>query len=384
MTAERRNPPAEPLKNTPLHALHVQCGARMVPFAGHEMPVQFAPGVLKEHLHTRAAAGLFDVSHMGQIWLRHKSGSVEDTARALERLVPNDILGLAPGRQRYAFFTNEQGGILDDLMVANLGDHLHLVVNAACNVADVAHLQEHLGGDCEITVLDRAMLALQGPKAASVLAKLAPDCADMRFMEVREIEVLGAPSTVSRSGYTGEDGFELSLPVEHAEALAQALLEDKEVLPIGLGARDSLRIEAGLPLHGSDIDATTTPIEAGLGWAIQSARRSGARGGGFPGSSIILDQIAGGAPRRRVGLRPQGRAPARAGALLFADPDGGQQIGTVTSGVFGPSVNAPVAMAYVPSTMSAIGTKFFAEVRGKRLPVEVVGMPFIAHGYKRK
>ncbi len=376
--------PSETLKRTPLHGLHVALGARMVPFAGYEMPVQFALGVLKEHLHTRAAAGLFDVSHMGQILLRPKSGAVQDAARALERLVPVDILGLKPGRQRYAFFTNDSGGILDDLMVANRGDHLLLVVNAACKVEDEAHLRSQLARECDVVALDRALIALQGPKAQAALSLLAPDCAAMRFMDVREMPIMGAPCVVARSGYTGEDGFEISTPVDIAREIAEGLLENPDVLPIGLGARDSLRLEAGLPLYGSDIDTTTTPIEAGLSWAIQEPRRqSGDRAGGFPGAAVIFDQIDKGPPRRRVGLRPQGRGPVRAGAPLFEDLEGGDPVGAVTSGGFGPSVEAPIAMGYLPSTMREPGTRIFAEVRGKRLPVEVATLPFIAHRYKR-
>ena len=283
-----------------------------------------ALGVLKEHLHTRAAAGLFDVSHMGQIVLRPKSGTVADAARALERLVPVDIVGLKPGRQRYAFFTNDSGGILDDMMVANRGDHLLLVVNAACKTADEAHLASQLARDCDIVALDRALIALQGPKAEAALALLAPDCAAMRFMDVREMPIMGAPCVVARSGYTGEDGFEISTPVDVAREIAEGLLENPDVLPIGLGARDSLRLEAGLPLYGSDIDTTTTPIEAGLAWAIQEPRRQGGdRAGGFPGAAVIFDQIDKGPARRRVGLRPEGRAPVRAGAPLFEDLEGG-------------------------------------------------------------
>src|SRR6266851_476816 len=306
------------LKRTPLHALHVASGGKMVPFAGYDMPVQYASGVLREHLHTRSHAGLFDVSHMGQIALRPKSGKVEDAALALERLVPQDILSVAPGRQRYAQFTNGQGGILDDLMVANFGSHLFLVVNAACKAEDEAHLRAHLGDTCAIEPLqNRALIALQGPKAESVLAKLCADAPAMRFMDAGPRRVASIDCFVSRSGYTGEDGFEISVPAEQAEALANALLETSDVLPIGLGARDSLRLEAGLCLYGHDIDATTTPVEGALEWSIQKSRRSGgARAGGFPGADKILAQLENGAPRRRVGLRPEGRAPVREGAPL--------------------------------------------------------------------
>ncbi len=374
-----------PLKRTPLHALHAACGGKMVPFAGYDMPVQFAPGVLREHLHTRSSAGLFDVSHMGQIALRPKSGKVEDAALALERLVPQDILGVAPGRQRYAQFTNAAGGILDDLMVANFGSHLFLVVNAACKTEDEAHLRANLADACVIEPLaDRALIALQGPKAESVLATLCADAPAMRFMDAGPRRVNGIDCFVSRSGYTGEDGFEISVPAEPAETLAKALLEHSDVLPIGLGARDSLRLEAGLCLYGHDIDTTTTPVEGALEWSIQKSRRNGgARAGGFPGADKILAQLENGAPRRRVGLRPEGRAPVREGAPLFADSASSEQIGAVTSGGFGPSINAPVAMGYLPSSHAAIGGVVFAELRGQRLPLLISPMPFVPNTYRR-
>ncbi|MDD1532863.1 MULTISPECIES: glycine cleavage system aminomethyltransferase GcvT [unclassified Bradyrhizobium] len=373
------------LKRTPLHGLHVSLGGKMVPFAGYDMPVQYAAGVLKEHLHTRSAAGLFDVSHMGQIAIRPKSGRIEDAARALERLVPQDIVAIAPGRQRYAQFTNADGGILDDLMVANFGDHLFLVVNAACKAEDEAHLRAHLSGDCVVDPLaDRALLALQGPKAEAVLAKLCAAAPSMKFMDSGPHEIAGIKCFVSRSGYTGEDGFEISVPSGDAERLARTLLDNPDVLPIGLGARDSLRLEAGLCLYGHDIDTATTPVEAALEWSVQKSRRSGgARAGGFPGADKILAHFDNGAPRRRVGLRAEGRAPVREGALLFADANAGEPIGQVTSGGFGPSLNAPVAMGYVPTKLSALGTKLFAEVRGQRLPLAVAAMPFVKNTYKR-
>jgi aminomethyltransferase len=372
-------------KHTPLHALHVSLGARMVPFAGYEMPVQYATGVLREHQHTRASAGLFDVSHMGQIALRAKSGGVEDVARALERLVPQDIVAVTPGRQRYAQFTNESGGILDDLMVANFGDHLFLVVNAACKEADEAHLRRHLSDACEIEPLpDRALLALQGPKAEQVLAKFCTDAPGMRFMDSGARPVAGFDCFVSRSGYTGEDGFEISVPAADAEELAKRLLAGGDVLPIGLGARDSLRLEAGLCLYGNDIDTTTTPVEAALEWSVQKSRRKGgARAGGFLGAETILAQFDTGAPRRRVGLTPEGRAPVREGAGLFADSASTEQIGAVTSGGFGPSLNAPVAMGYLPTALSKPGTQVFAELRGQRLPLRVAATPFVPNTYKR-
>ena len=374
-----------PLKRTPLHAMHLGCGGKMVPFAGYEMPVQFATGVLKEHLHTRAATGLFDVSHMGQIALLPKSGKVEDAALALERLVPQDILALPPGRQRYAQFSDETGGILDDLMVANFGTHLLLVVNASCKAADEAHLREGLRGTCDVQPLaNRALIALQGPKAETVLASLCADVPAMRFMDAGPRSVDGIECFVSRSGYTGEDGFEISVPAEHAERLAKTLLANSEVLPIGLGARDSLRLEAGLCLYGHDIDTTTTPVEGALEWSIQkSRRRGGARAGGFPGADKIVAQLEQGAPRRRIGLRPEGRAPVREGALLFADQTSAEQIGAVTSGGFGPTLNAPVAMGYLPSSHAAPGGTVFAELRGQRLPVRVSPMPFVPNTYKR-
>ena len=374
----------EALKHTPLHALHMELRARMVPFAGYDMPVQYPPGVLKEHLHTRAGAGLFDVSHMGQIVIRAKSGDVRDAARALERLVPVDILDLAPGRLRYAFFTNAHGGILDDLMVANYGDHLLLVVNAACKATDEAHLRGQLGKECKVERLDRALIALQGPKAETALAILAPECTSMRFMDVRTLTLMGAECMVSRSGYTGEDGYEISTPADIAREIAEELLANADVAPIGLGARDSLRLEAGLCLYGSDIDDKTTPVEAGLSWAIQKERRSGgAREGGFSGAEIILGQLEHGTPRHRVGLRPEGRAPVRASAPLYVEADASARMGSVTSGGFGPSLNAPIAMGYLAAALAVPGTRVFAEVRGNRLPIAVTALPFIVPKYKR-
>ncbi|HTI66257.1 MAG TPA: glycine cleavage system aminomethyltransferase GcvT [Caulobacteraceae bacterium] len=370
---------------TPLHALHLARGGRMTAFAGYEMPLQYAPGILAEHLHTRAAAGLFDVSHMGQIELRPRSGDVLDAALALEGLVPADIAALGVGRQKYGLLTNTEGGILDDLMIANLGDRLLLVVNAACKAADLAHLEAHLSRTCSVEALeDRALVALQGPAAEAALARLAPAVADMRFLDVREVELLGAACTVSRSAYTGEDGFEIGLAADRALDLARALLEAPGVLPVGLGARDSLRLEAGLCLYGSDLSSSTTPVEAALEWTIQKTRRpGGARAGGYPGAAIIGGQLASGAARRRVGLRPQGRAPVRAGARLFASEQAPEPIGSVTSGCFGPSLNAPVAMGYVDVGHSRVGDGLFAEVRGARLPVVVAPTPFVPNTYRR-
>ena len=382
-SAAKTSAPA--LKQTPLHALHVARGGKTVPFAGYDMPVQFATGVLKEHLHTRSHAGLFDVSHMGQIALRPKSGKLEDASLALERLVPQDILAVAPGRQRYAQFTSEAGGILDDLMVANLSDHLFLVVNAACKAEDEAHLRQHLSDVCIIEPLpDRALIALQGPKAVTVLAKFDAEVASMRFMDSAQRRLGGIDCFVSRSGYTGEDGFEISVPADVAEGFARELLADENVLPIGLGARDSLRLEAGLCLYGHDLDTSTTPVEGALEWSVQKSRRNGgARAGGFLGADVILAQFEQGASRRRVGLRAEGRAPVREGAALFADAASSETIGTVTSGGFGPSLNAPVAMGYLPSPFAAPGSLVFAEVRGQRLPLKVAAMPFIPNTYKR-
>ncbi|MBL4277327.1 glycine cleavage system aminomethyltransferase GcvT [Vibrio fluvialis] len=364
---------------TPLHALHLEVGAKMVPFAGYDMPVQYALGVKKEHLHTREAAGLFDVSHMGQLRL-HGEGA----AAALETLVPVDVVDLAEGKQRYAFFTNEQGGILDDLMVANLGDHLFVVVNAACKEQDINHLQAHLPSGVELEIIDdRALLALQGPKAAEVLARLQPAVADMLFMDIQQVQLDGIDCIVSRSGYTGEDGYEISVPADKAEALARTLTAFEEVEWIGLGARDSLRLECGLCLYGHDLDETTTPVEASLLWAIQPVRRTGgAREGGFPGADIILSQIATkDVSRKRVGLVGQTKAPVREGTELF-DAEG-TKIGIVTSGTAGPTAGIPVSMAYVRADLSAIGTEVFAEVRGKMLPMLVEKMPFVPQRYYR-
>lgn len=371
------------LKRTCLYDLHVELGARMVPFAGYDMPVQYPMGVLKEHLHTRNAAGLFDVSHMGQVLVAAKSGRHEDAALALERLVPVDVLGLAEGRQRYGLFTNDQGGILDDLMIANRGDHLFLVVNAACKEADLAYLQAGLP-DCDVgMVTGRALLAVQGPGAESALAALVPDVADMAFMDVAIRAWQGAELWISRSGYTGEDGFEVSVPDAFAVSFARRLLDDPAIAPIGLGARDSLRLEAGLCLYGHDIDTATTPVEAALTWAIQKVRRSGgARAGGFPGVERILRELADGPARRRIGLRPDGRAPMREGTEVFALETGGVPIGTVTSGGFGPSIEAPIAMAYLPVSL-APGDRVWGEVRGRRLPATVAAMPFHPTRYKR-
>lgn len=373
----------EGLQRTVLHDLHLELGAKMVPFAGYAMPVQYPMGVMGEHLHTRAQAGLFDVSHMGQVILRGDAHG-DGAAAALERLVPVDVQGLAEGRQRYAMFTDERGGILDDLMVANRGDHLFAVVNAACKEADIAHLRAHLDGVTVTPVTDRALIALQGPQAADALAALVPGVAGMRFMDVATQDWDGAELWVSRSGYTGEDGFEISVPEARAEAFARALLTRPEVAPIGLGARDSLRLEAGLCLYGNDITPETTPTEAALGWAIQKVRRrGGAREGGFPGAEVILRQLAEGVSRRRVGLRPEGRAPMRAGTMLYADEVATEPLGTVTSGAYGPSIEAPMSMGYLPAAHATPGTRVFGDVRGRRHPAQVVDLPFRPAGYRK-
>lgn len=383
MSVEAKTSPDSQMR-TPLHALHLALGGRMAPFAGYDMPLNYPTGVLAEHRCSRSAAGLFDVSHMGQVILRPKTRAVADAARALERLVPADIVGLAAGRQRYTFFTNDKGGILDDLMVANRGDHYLLVVNAACKENDESHLRDNLSRDCDIERCDHALVALQGPKAEAALAGLAPDCTSMRFMDVREMPIMGTNCVVARSGYTGEDGFEISMPSDVAREIVEGMLEDENVVPVGLAARDTLRLEAGLCLYAADIDETTTPGMAGLSWAIPKCRRGGGeRIGGFPGSPIILDELERGAGTHRVGLAPDGRTPIRAGAPLFVEPTGGDPVGHVTSGGFGPSLDRPVAMGYVPTPLSGLGARLFAEVRGKRLPVAVVPLPFIEHHYKR-
>ncbi|MBV6287273.1 glycine cleavage system aminomethyltransferase GcvT [Pseudomonas aegrilactucae] len=370
----------ETLLHTPLHALHLELGARMVPFAGYDMPVQYPLGVMKEHLHTREQAGLFDVSHMGQIRLVGAGA-----AKALETLVPVDIIDLPVGMQRYAMFTNEQGGILDDLMVANLGnDELFLVVNAACKDQDLAHLRQHIGAQCTIEPLfeARALLALQGPAAVKVLERLAPDVAGMTFMQFKPVQLLGADCYVSRSGYTGEDGFEISVPSASAEALARRLLAEPEVAAIGLGARDSLRLEAGLCLYGHDMNASTTPVQASLLWAMSKVRRAdGTRAGGFPGAEAIFADQQQGVARKRVGLLPQERTPVREDAEIV--DQAGNTIGKVCSGGFGPTLGGPVAMGYVDTAFSALDTPVWAIVRGKRVAMQVSKMPFVAQRYYR-
>ena len=371
------------LKHTPLFEVHAALGAKMVPFAGYAMPVQYPMGVMQEHLHTRAKAGLFDVSHMGQVIL--SGPNWETVALGFERLVPMDVLGLEDGRQRYGFFTNAAGGIVDDLMFARRGDSLFVVINAACKDTDLALMRAGLPSEIEVTELtDRALIALQGPVAGSVIATLDPKAAEMRFMDVADLSLSGHMVWASRSGYTGEDGFEISVPADEVASLARRLTNDADVAPIGLGARDSLRLEAGLCLYGNDIDATTGPFAAGLGWAIQKARRpGGARVGGFPGADQVFAELGTGSAQKRVGLKPEGRAPMRDGVVLFEEETSDTPIGTVTSGGFGPSVQGPVAMGYVASDLAQVDTVLWGEVRGKRLAVRVTPLPFVPHRFKR-
>jgi aminomethyltransferase len=374
-----------PLLQTPLHALHLSLGARMVPFAGYAMPVQYPAGLMAEHRQCRDAAALFDVSHMGQLRL---VGT--DAAAALETLVPMDVLDLPAGKQRYAFFTNEAGGLLDDLMItrpqpadtAEFGD-LFVVVNAGCKDADIAHLQAHIGSRCQVLPMpERALLALQGPQAVTALARLNPAVAQLTFMTGGVFTLAGARCFVTRSGYTGEDGFEISVHQDQAEALAREILAQPEVRAAGLGARDTLRLEAGLCLYGHDINTRTTPIEAALTWAIQKVRRAGgARAGGYPGAAVIDAQLATGAPRKRVGLVGQERAPVREGTRIVDAQ--GAALGTVSSGTLGPTVGKPVAMAALLASHALPGTEVFADVRGKLLPMTVSPMPFTPNRYYR-
>ena len=367
-----------PLARTPLHALHLELGAKMVAFAGYDMPVSYPDGILKEHRHCRESAALFDVSHMGQLRLVG-----EQAARALETLVPMDVESLAVGKQRYAFFTNSGGGILDDLMITRREDHLFLIVNAACKDADTRHLVTHIGHRCTVQPLpDRALLALQGPQAAKALARLNPAVTALTFMTGANVTLAGADCFVTRSGYTGEDGYEISVPGAQAEMLARALLALNEVKPAGLGARDTLRLEAGLCLYGHDINETTTPVEAGLTWAIQKVRRAGgARHGGYPGAAAIDAQLASGPSTRRVGLLGLERVPVREGAPIVDAH--GRKLGSVTSGTLSPTVNEPIAMAYLAANHALPHHEVYAEVRGKRQPMRVSAMPFTPHRYFR-
>ncbi len=376
------DPSSQPLKRTPLYDLHVSLGAKMVPFAGYEMPVQYPLGVLKEHLWTREKAGLFDVGHMGQAHLISSDGRHETVARALETLVPADILNLKPGQQRYSQLLAEDGGILDDLMITRAFDPksdgtLFLVVNAGCKDADYAHIRRRLPTGLTLTIADdRALIALQGPAAASVLATLAPAAATLGFMTTRAMTIGGIETHVSRSGYTGEDGYEISVPATRVVDLTKTLLSDTTAQPIGLGARDSLRLEAGLCLYGHDIDTTTSPIEAGLSWSIQKRRRVE---GGFPGAARIQSELANSPKRKRVGIKPDGRAPAREGTEIYTVL--GDRIGTVTSGGFGPSDSGPIAMGYVHADCATPGIRINLMVRGKPLPAEIVTLPFVPHRY---
>ena len=372
------------LLTTPLHALHLELGARMVPFAGYSMPVQYPAGLMAEHLHTRSAAGLFDVSHMGQLRLVGP-----DAAAAFESLMPVDVIGLGVGKQRYGLLLNEEGGILDDLMFVNRGDDLFVIVNGACKVADIAHIQARIGQRCQvITLPDQALLALQGPQAVTALSRLAPGVEQLVFMTGGAFSIGGIDCYVTRSGYTGEDGFEISVPAAQADSLARTLLAQPEVKPIGLGARNSLRLEAGLCLYGNDLDTTTTPVEAGLTWAIQKVRRAGGeREGGFPGAAKVLAQLAdlqgtaGVLTRKRVGLVALDRVPVREHTEL--QTLAGERIGEVSSGLLGPSINQPVAMAYVRADQAALGTRLNAIVRGKPVAMQVAAMPFVPNRYYR-
>ncbi len=397
------------LLRTPLHGLHIELGARMVAFAGYAMPVQYPSGLMAEHLHTRRAAGLFDVSHMGQLRLVGP-----DAAAAFETLMPLDVIDLPVGKQRYGLLLNDEGGILDDLMFIKRGDDMSaagpsrgakappggsephavgerggdilVIVNGACKVADIAHIQQKIGARCQVIPMpEMALLALQGPQAVAALSKLAPGVEKLVFMSGGRFSIAGCDCFVTRSGYTGEDGFEISVPAAQAETLARALLAQPGVLPVGLGARNSLRLEAGLCLYGNDIDTTTTPVEAGLNWAMQKVRRAGgARAGGFPGAAKILAQLQGGvsAPAtKRVGLVALERIPVREPSELQNAT--GQRIGEVTSGLLGPSIDQPIAMGYVSTEYAALGTRLNAVVRGKPVPMEVAAMPFVPNRYFR-
>ena len=378
MTADLTPPATAPLLNTPLHALHLELGARMVPFAGYAMPVQYPAGILAEHRWCRDSAALFDVSHMGQLQLRGT-----DAGAALESLVPQDVIGLPVDKQRYAFFTNSQGGLLDDLMVTRRTDHLFLIVNAGCKADDIRHLIINIGHRCTVVPMpDHALLALQGPQAVTALARLDPGLAALAFMTGADFTLAGAACFVTRSGYTGEDGFEISVPADQAEGLARALLAEPEVKPAGLGARDTLRLEAGLCLYGHDIDSRTTPIEAGLAWAIQKVRRpGGARAGRYPGAGVIEGQLATGTSVKRVGLVGLEQVPVREGTAIV---DGhGHPLGRVTSGTLGPTVHKPVAMAYLAANHAGMQHEVYAEVRGKHLPMRVTPLPFTPHRYRR-
>ena len=373
--------PAAPLLTTPLNALHIELGARMVPFAGYSMPVQYPAGLMAEHVHTRTAAGLFDVSHMGQLKL---IGA--DAAAAFETLMPVDVIDLPVGKQRYGLLLTDEGTIIDDLMFFRVAqDEIFVIVNGACKVGDIAHIQARIGQRCKVVPMpDHALLALQGPQAATALARLAPGVEKLVFMTGGAFSIAGCDCFVTRSGYTGEDGFEISVPAAQADPLARTLLAQPEVKPIGLGARNSLRLEAGLCLYGNDIDTTTTPVEAAIGWAMQKVRRTGgARAGGFPGADKVLAQLDNPASltRKRVGLVALERVPVREHTELQTTD--GQKIGEVTSGLLGPSFDKPIALAYVDPQHAAVGTRVHAMVRGKAVPMEVCATPFVPTRYYR-
>ena len=374
---------ARALKRTPLYELHCELGAKLTEFAGYEMPVQYSLGILGEHQHTRTKSGLFDVSHMGQVILRGRS--YQETALALERAIPMDVLGLDVGRQRYGFLTTDDGGILDDLMFSNRGDYIFVVLNAACKDSDIVHLRTLLEPDISIEVIEnRALIALQGPASEAVLSEFNSQITAMKFMDVETLSIAGAECWVSRSGYTGEDGFEISIPASAAQSVTKSILSKQEVEFIGLGARDSLRLEAGLCLYGHDIDKATTPVEAALTWAIQKVRRThGERAGGFMGSEIISQQLEDGTDKKRVGFLPQTRAPMREGIEIFATEVSKKVIGKITSGGFSPSLGYPIAMGYIASEFANSEDELFGELRGKRVPVKVAKIPFVPLNFKR-
>ncbi len=374
---------AQALKRTPLYELHCELGAKLTEFAGYEMPVQYSLGILGEHQHTRTKAGLFDVSHMGQIILR--GSSYQETALAFERAIPMDVLGLKVGRQRYGFLTTDGGGILDDLMFSNREDHIFVVLNAACKDSDIVHLRTLLEPEISIEVIEnRALIALQGPASETVLSEFNSQISAMKFMDIETLSIAGAECWISRSGYTGEDGFEISIPSSAAEAITRSILSKQEVEFIGLGARDSLRLEAGLCLYGHDIDEETTPVEASLTWAIQKARRTnGERANGFLGDDIITQQLDTGTYRKRVGFLPQTRAPMREGVEIYETESSKEVIGKITSGGYGPTVGHPVAMGYINSEYVDINDNLFGELRGKRVPVKIAKLPFVPLNFKR-
>ena len=371
------------LKKTPLYELHCELGAKLTEFAGFEMPVQYSLGILGEHQHTRTRAGLFDVSHMGQVILRGRS--YQETALALEQVIPMDVLSLDVGRQRYGFLTTSKGGILDDLMFSNRGDHIFVVLNAACKDSDIVHLRTLLEPDIYIEeIKDRALIALQGPASEAVLSEFNSQITTMKFMDVETLSIAGTECWVSRSGYTGEDGFEISIPASAAELVTKSILSKEEVEFIGLGARDSLRLEAGLCLYGHDINEATTPVEAALAWAIQKARRTnGERAGGFMGSEVIAQQLKDGTDKKRVGFLPQTRAPMREGIEIFATETSKKVVGKITSGGFSPSLGYPIAMGYISSEFANSEVNLFGELRGKRMPVKVAKIPFVPLNFKR-